>query len=113
MPWLFAIARRSFLDERRSAKRRSEDLSFDGQLPEPKPNISEEIPTDTAAALERALSRLPPNYREAIELTKISGLSMAEAAEVLSTTPQAVKLRVHRGYTMLRKFMENSSQGAR
>src|SRR5512142_1531731 len=34
MPWLLAIARRSFLDERRMKKSRYEDLSHDGKLPE-------------------------------------------------------------------------------
>ena len=34
LPWILAIARRSFLDERRSAQVRTEDLSPDGSLPE-------------------------------------------------------------------------------
>src|SRR5262245_30875771 len=36
LPWIFAIARRSFLDDRRLARNRSEDLSTDGTLPEPR-----------------------------------------------------------------------------
>jgi len=111
MPWMLAIARRSFLDERRRASSRSEDLSADGVLPEPAPLPSANLPTDTVDALERAMNRLPNNYREAIELTKVSGLSIAEAAEVLGTTPQAVKLRVHRGYTQLRKSLDSFSRG--
>jgi RNA polymerase sigma-70 factor (ECF subfamily) len=50
---------------------------------------------------------LPEAYREAIQLTKVSGLSMQEAAAVLGTTPTAVKLRVHRGYVALRKALDN------
>jgi RNA polymerase sigma factor (sigma-70 family) len=105
LPWLFAIARRAFLDERRRSKSRHEDLSADGTLPEPVPELSranEEV-TD---ALEQALDRLPVLYREAIVLTKITGLSVSEAAEVLGTTPTAVKLRVHRGYKELRQHLE-------
>lgn len=111
MPWMLAIARRSFLDERRRASSRSEDLSVDGVLPEPESVPTAHLPTDTVDALERAMNRLPSNYREAIELTKVSGLSIAEAAEVLGTTPQAVKLRVHRGYAQLRKSLESFSRG--
>jgi RNA polymerase sigma-70 factor (ECF subfamily) len=103
LPWVFAIARRTFLDERRRFKSRPEDLSIDGTLPEPTPDAAAKDLTD---ALETALARLPEKYREAIVLTKITGLSVAEAAQVLGTTPTAVKLRVHRGYKELRQHLE-------
>lgn len=106
LPWVLAIARRSFLDERRAAKSRSEDLSPDGALPEPK--REEDVgATDTAEAVDLALNRLPEAYREAIQLTKVVGLSLIEAAKVLDTTPTAVKLRVHRGYTLLREQLQH------
>jgi RNA polymerase sigma-70 factor (ECF subfamily) len=104
LPWVLAIARRSFLDERRSAHVRTEDLSPDGSLPEQP--WEERRSSEVSDALEHALDRLPELYREAIVLTKISGLSMTEAAAVLGTTETAVKLRVHRGYTQLRKQLE-------
>lgn len=106
LPWVLAIARRSFLDERRSAKSRSEDLSADGSLPEPK-RVDDSGAEDMADAVDRALDQLPESYREAIQLTKIVGLSLVEAADVLDTTPTAVKLRVHRGYTMLRDSLQH------
>jgi RNA polymerase sigma-70 factor (ECF subfamily) len=105
LPWVLAIARRSFLDERRHARTRNEDLSQDGTLPEPRPEPSN-VPSDLSDALETALNALPEADREAIQLTKISGLSIAEAASVLGTTETAVKLRVHRGYNQLRKELE-------
>jgi RNA polymerase sigma-70 factor, ECF subfamily len=109
LPWLFAIARRSFLDERRSARSRSEDLSPDGTLPEPRPE-PEGVSNDVSDAIERAVDALPEAYREAIQLTKISGLSIAEAASVLDSSETAVKLRVHRGYNLLRKELERFSR---
>lgn len=111
LPWVLAIARRSFLDERRAARTRTEDLSPDGVLPEPRPEL-DGVPNDVSDALERALDRLPEAYREAIQLTKISGLSIHEAANVLGTTETAVKLRVHRGYTQLRKELERFSRAS-
>jgi RNA polymerase sigma-70 factor (ECF subfamily) len=111
LPWVLAIARRSFLDERRSARVRTEDLSNDGSLPEPPPEPGG-LPPDVAAALERALDELPDPYREAIQLTKVSGLSIAEAAGVLGASEAAVKLRVHRGYNLLRKQLEKFSRHA-
>ena len=109
LPWILAIARRSFLDERRSAQVRTEDLSPDGSLPEPQ--LEERaLPAELSDALEIALDRLPETYREAIVLTKITGLSVAEAATVLGSTETAVKLRVHRGYNQLRKELEQYSR---
>ena len=105
MPWLLAIARRTFLDERRMKKSRYEDLSSDGKLPE-RPAAPEGMNDDISDALAIALDDLPENYREAIQLTKITGLSLSEAADVLDTTPTAVKLRVHRGYNLMRDKIE-------
>lgn len=106
LPWILAIARRSFFDERRAARSRSEDLSSDGTLPEPVGEGDGAVPNDVSEALERALDGMPEAYREAIQLTKVTGLSVAEAAEVLGTTATAVKLRVHRGYNLLRKELD-------
>jgi len=111
LPWLLAIARRSFLDERRRASSRSEDLSNDGTLPEPRQQEAA-VSLDLSDALERALDALPETYREAIQLTKVAGLSLVEAAEVLNTTETAVKLRIHRGYAQLRKELDGYSRRA-
>lgn len=105
LPWMLAIARRSFLDERRAASSRNEDLSHDGVLPEPRPE-QPALSNDVSEALERALDALPEAYREAIQLTKVAGLSIAQAAAVLGSSETAVKLRVHRGYSQLRKELE-------
>jgi RNA polymerase sigma-70 factor (ECF subfamily) len=111
LPWAIAIARRSFLDERRAAAARNEDLSADGSLPEPRPETPA-VPTEMSDALEMALQRLPESYREAIELTKITGLTIQEAATVLGATETAVKLRVHRGYNQLRKELESFTRSS-
>jgi RNA polymerase sigma-70 factor, ECF subfamily len=105
LPWASAIARRSFFDEVRFSRSRREELSHDGTLPEPREE-SDALPSELQDALEQALDALPEAYREAIQLTKVTGLSMQEAAQVLGATPTAVKLRVHRGYVALRKALE-------
>jgi RNA polymerase sigma-70 factor (ECF subfamily) len=105
IPWMLAIARRAFLDERRMKKSRYEDLSQDGRLPERTEQV-ETMNSDLSDALAQALDGLPENYRDAIHLTKIAGLSLSEAAEVLDTTAAAVKLRVHRGYNLMRDKIE-------
>jgi RNA polymerase sigma-70 factor (ECF subfamily) len=105
MPWAMVIARRTLLDERRGLAAQRELLDDDGVLPERRaetPNL------DHVADMRRALARLPDNYRSAIHLTKLVGFSGEEAARLLSTTQSAIKLRVHRGYAMLRGILAGS-----
>lgn len=111
LPWILAIARRSFYDERRASSSRNENLSADGTLPEPAV-VEDGVPLDVSVALERAMDALPEAYREAIQLTKVTGLSVMEAADLLGTTPTAVKLRVHRGYEQLRRQLEQFRRGS-
>jgi RNA polymerase sigma-70 factor (ECF subfamily) len=110
VPWLLVIARRTFLDERRSAAARWEVLSDDGVLPELEAGDAADD-LGRRRDIDRALAELPPQYREAIELTKLAGLSGNEAARVLETTKSAVKLRVHRGYHLLRRLLEPEDAG--
>ena len=102
LPWIFTIARHCFCDERRRARVRYERLSFDGSLPDRADGNSGPMPIDARLVLAQALDSLPQAYREAIQLTKITGFSVAEAAFVLGASPTAIKLRVHRGYRLLR-----------
>ena len=51
----------------------------------------------------RALSE---QHREAIILTKVVGLSTAEAAGRLAISESALKVRVHRGIRRLRAMLE-------
>ena len=67
LPWMLAIARRSFLDERRHASTRTEDLSFDGNLPEPKAEDAA-VPADLSAAAI-------PRWVTKASLKLVSGMS--------------------------------------
>lgn len=107
-PWVLAIARRAFLDEVRAQKSRRDQLTSDGRLPDMHTQTSPGAGRNEL--LEWALEQLPPNYREAITLTKLLGLSMVEAGSVLGTTPTAVKLRVHRGYQALRQLLQEQGE---
>ena len=113
-PWIFAIAHRTFLDDRRRA-RRGAMLTDHGDLPEVAAALSGE-PADVAAAraeIDIAATRaalaapdsLPAPQREAVFLTKLDGRSVAEAAEIAGTTPGAMKVRAHRGYVALRRLL--------
>jgi RNA polymerase sigma-70 factor, ECF subfamily len=115
VPWMFAIARRTFLDEvRRRRRARVQVSGGEGRLPEvaaaldgsPVADGPRAVPDPelVKAALE-ALSRLPAAQREALILTKMSGKSIAEAAAITGATPGAMKLRAHRAYVALRRAL--------
>ncbi len=106
-PWIFAIARNSVIDSLRKQKvRRRFEQSLDG-VPDPSQDtpIGPE-PDSISPELARALAQLPAAQREAVELVKLHGLSMQEAAERAGTTAGALKVRAHRGYRKLRGLLE-------
>jgi RNA polymerase sigma-70 factor (ECF subfamily) len=54
------------------------------------------------AAIDKALGELPLDYRTAVTLRDVEGLSTAEAADILGIGERALKSRVHRGRMALR-----------
>jgi RNA polymerase sigma-70 factor (ECF subfamily) len=56
--------------------------------------------------LYRAMDQLPGKLRDALVLFEVSGLSMAEIAEIQGTNENAVKTRVSRARTALRGQLE-------
>lgn len=61
---------------------------------------------DFLRALELALDRLPPEWRAAVVLRDVEGLSTREAAEVAGLGEAAFKSRLHRGRMQLRALLE-------
>jgi RNA polymerase sigma-70 factor (ECF subfamily) len=113
IPWMYTIAHRTCLDEFRRARRAHVQLAHDDRALPEKPATLDGAPEsqrssydqDTIDNVLEALDKLPEAQRLAVVLTKIQGKSMAEAAEILGTTPGAVKLRAHRGYVTLRELL--------
>ncbi len=112
IPWAFAIGRRLLIDTRRKTKREvlfdsaeddaaalelrvERDLVPDGQV----------ITRQLAGKIREELQRLPEPQRVAYELVRQEGMSVAEAAQVLGTTPTAIKLRAHRVYEAIRGLL--------
>ena len=56
--------------------------------------------------LERALQQLPADWRAAVVLRDIEGLSTQEAAEIVGVREAALKSRLHRGRMQLRALLE-------
>jgi RNA polymerase sigma-70 factor, ECF subfamily len=61
---------------------------------------------ELTAMLERALGELPDEWRAAVVLRDLEGLSTAEAARVVGVREAAFKSRLHRGRMQLRVLIE-------
>jgi RNA polymerase sigma factor (sigma-70 family) len=108
-PWLFAVAARVRLDELRRRLRLPEDADEEA-LARADEKLSREAEPkadgDVAETVRRALEALPESQRTVIHLHRYEGLTFAEIARVLGTTPGAVKLRAFRGYETLRETLK-------
>jgi RNA polymerase sigma factor (sigma-70 family) len=62
--------------------------------------------------IERALAQLPPDFRAAVVLCDIEGLSYEEIAGILDAKLGTVRSRIHRGRAMLREALAHRAPGA-
>ncbi len=102
-PWFFAVVRNaiwSALQKNRRIAQREVPLE---NLPEPEAGQAGEDSVDDR--LQKALESLPPIYREAVERLKFKGMSVETAAKELGVSKIALRVRAHRGYGLLRKFL--------
>jgi len=101
-PWVFTIALNLKREFFRRSKRRHETSLEDDRIAEPFEGPRGQERSDAARETARALSQLPAEHREVIELHWFAGLSFPEVAEAVGSTVAAVKVRAHRGYVALR-----------
>lgn len=112
VPWIYAIAHRTFIDEARKQQRdivrpvRDHDPEQSANLEgDPVQNGNESVDAELVKAALSALAELSYEQRQAVVLTKLEGKTLAEAAEIAGTSVTAMKVRAHRGYKALRSIM--------
>ena len=128
--WLYRVAINTALMKLR-ARRGARELPVeeagpafrpDGQHARPVADWSA-LPEDQLLSVERrrvlteAIEALPPDYKAAVVLRDIEGLSIHEAADVLGVSVAAVKSRLHRARLALRErlaaYFEADARGRR
>jgi RNA polymerase sigma-70 factor (ECF subfamily) len=110
--WLHRITTNLFLDMvRRRGRIRMEALPEDyDRVPADEPN-PEEIYHDSRLGpdLQAALDSLPPEFRAAVVLCDIEGLSYEEIGATLGVKLGTVRSRIHRGRQALRDYLASHS----
>jgi RNA polymerase sigma-70 factor (ECF subfamily) len=62
--------------------------------------------------VEQALAALPPEFRAAVVLCDVEGLSYDEIADILGAKLGTVRSRIHRGRAMLRRALAHRAPTA-
>ncbi len=118
--WIYRIATNTAVDWRRtpSVRQTTEWLPLefpgDGERAEHATEEPGTLPLADQTLIRREMNQcirqvvdgLPAHYRDAITLSDIDGLKNAEIAERLGVSVATVKIRLHRGRSMLRQAME-------
>jgi RNA polymerase sigma-70 factor (ECF subfamily) len=115
--WLHRITTNLFLDMvRRKQRIRFDALGDDAaeRLPSREPS-PQQVFNDTHfdADVQQALDTLAPEFRAAVVLCDIEGLSYEEIAATLGVKLGTVRSRIHRGRSHLRKALSHRSPEAR
>jgi len=112
--WVYRIAGNAIADHYRRPARRevpsgqatdvfeSEVAPFEASVGEPS---REQLRLELSQCLAPLIDRLPPAYRQAIELTEFGGVSQVDAAASLGLSVSGMKARVQRGRQQLRDLL--------
>ncbi|MGW5423842.1 RNA polymerase sigma factor SigE [Streptomyces sp. NPDC003943] len=115
--WLHRITTNLFLDMvRRKQRIRFDALADDAaeRLPSREPSPQQAFnDTHFDADVQQALDTLAPEFRAAVVLCDIEGLSYEEIAATLGVKLGTVRSRIHRGRSHLRKALKHRSPEAR
>src|SRR5574341_1117027 len=113
--WLFQILRNTFLTFYRLREREAA-LADDG-VPDWDVPMFHDAPEETASAmeahtdLERAMSRLPEEFRTVLLLAEVEGLALEEIARVMTCPGGTVKWRIFRAKERLRALLRDYERG--
>ncbi|CAB4726285.1 MAG: sigma-70 family RNA polymerase sigma factor [Actinobacteria bacterium] len=112
LPWAYAVARNCLANAERGARRQRRVAVRIATLDPPSESVPTALaeptsPTDSLAdALTDALARIRPEEAELLRLWAWEQLAPAEIAVVLTITPNAASIRLHRARHHLKEILE-------
>lgn len=117
VPWLFRITRNAIIDHyRRPARRREVPAGLSADLDADEPAMvrpaggesadAAQVRSELAGCLRPMIERLPADYRAAVALVELQGLTQQAAAGRLGLSLSGMKSRVQRGRRRLKQMLE-------
>src|SRR5262249_54569886 len=107
--WVFTIAHRRLLDERRALGRRPVQRDLADAVDLPGPDDVEDV-VDQALRVERVrdlCERLAPDQRDVLLLRLLGRLTIDEVAATLGKTSVAVKALQRRGFRAIARILDH------
>ena len=114
-PWFMTIAQRRTVDMVRKVIGRARHETTVDIMPETfsaDATKSGQENSDDQADVQFALSALSESQRQAVELTKLQGLSLEEASAVSGRSVTSLKVAVHRALKDMRRALQGKSKGS-
>jgi len=115
--WIYQITRHVIIDHYRSAKRRQEiptglagDVDDRPSAELPSADESDRLRTELAACLRPMLNRLSNDYRDAVGLVELEGLTQHAAAKRMGLSLSGMKSRIQRGRKLLKQMLDECCQ---
>ncbi len=111
--WLYRVAVNTCYDQLRKAKRRrTEPLP---EIADPvDPRSGDELEAvELRPEIEKALQRVPVDFRSAVVLVDLQGLALEQAAQILDVPIGTIKSRLFRGRKVLAETLGNLRAGSR
>jgi RNA polymerase sigma-70 factor (ECF subfamily) len=106
--WLFTIARRLVLDQRRAERRRGEQVPMqDGDVRTEFDPLDTVVADETERRMREGIARLTPTQREVFVLRVGEGMSYKEIADTVGTTEGAARVHYHNAMRAIKEFLDD------
>src|ERR671911_1461632 len=102
--WLLTIASNAIKQRFRQAQSRPREVELDDRIPHAEPQDDD---APSVGEVLTALSKIPPQQRQAIVLREFEGRSYAEIAEILGVTTSALETLLFRARRSLAEELES------
>lgn len=110
--WILRIVTNLYINKYRARQRGPQLNSLDDEIAAEPTAAEDEIPDrilfdrTVGAEVEEALAQVPPDFRMAVILSDVEGMSYQEIAEATGVPIGTVRSRLARGRAMLRKMLQ-------